>query len=112
MPQVWLTFDEIAEYYDCDAAGARGRVIANQWERRRCSDGQFRVQLPPEAGHEFMVSYASQCETRSAGPDQFDAAMAALRRVFGQLDESASNENPCPVQQSVVTSTSALALAV
>jgi hypothetical protein len=111
MPQVWLTFDEIAEYYDCDSAGARSRAIANQWERRRCSDGQFRVQLPPEAGHAFMLNYASMYEPQSAGPDEFDAAMAALRRVFGQLDESASNENPCPVQPIVATSAGPIALA-
>ena len=48
MPYVLLTFDEIAELFHCDAAGARRRVIENQWERRRWADGETRVHVPPE----------------------------------------------------------------
>jgi hypothetical protein len=46
MPQLWLTFEEIADLFYCDTAGARSRMIANQWERRRCRDGLTRAQLP------------------------------------------------------------------
>jgi hypothetical protein len=80
MPQIWLTFEEIADLFYCDIAGARRRVIANQWERRRYSDGVSRVLLPPEVAHEFMLRHKSKHES----VHEFDAAMAALRRVFSQ----------------------------
>ncbi|HEY3641095.1 MAG TPA: hypothetical protein VGL31_08370 [Xanthobacteraceae bacterium] len=82
MPQLWLTFEEIADLFDCDPAGARRRVIANQWERRRYNDGLTRAQLPDEVAHEFMLRYGNKHESRDASVDEFDAAMAALRRVF------------------------------
>jgi hypothetical protein len=64
MPQIFLTFDEIADLFHCDAAGARSRVIENQWERRRCADGLPRVYVPPEVGHAFMLNYALKFEQR------------------------------------------------
>jgi len=77
MPQLWLTFDEIADLFDCDSAGARSRVIANQWERRRCHDGLTRAQLPSEAAHEFMLRYTRKHESPDAPIDEFDAARAS-----------------------------------
>lgn len=96
MAQVWLTFEEIQDLFGCDAADARRRVIANQWERRRCTDGLFRAQLPPEAAHEFMLRYRSRQEPPAADSSNltskltrnlesnFEAAMAALRQVFAE----------------------------
>ena len=57
MPQVLLTFDEIADLFNCDVPCARSRVIENQWERRRCADGLARVNIPPKVAHAFMVRY-------------------------------------------------------
>jgi hypothetical protein len=62
MPNVLLTFEEIADLFDCDAAAARSLVIQNQWERRRWSDGLPRVQVPPEVAHQFMLHYAAKFE--------------------------------------------------
>ncbi len=100
MPQVWLTFEEVAEFYRCDGAGARGRAFANQWERRRCSDGEIRVLLPSAEARAYMARYLDQCEASEPAPcepeqgdacepelpnaEGFEAAMAALRQVFGQ----------------------------
>src|ERR1700731_2659586 len=88
MPQLWLTFEEIADLFYCDAAGARRRVIANQWERRRYSDGLTRAQLPPEVAHEFMLRYAQKHESRGATIDEFDAA----RRVFSQAEMECTDD--------------------
>ncbi len=84
MAQVWLSFDEIQQAFRCDAADARRRVIANQWERRRCGDGVVRAQVPSEVAHEFfMLSCGSEPESRPAPANDFEAAMAALCRIFG-----------------------------
>jgi hypothetical protein len=96
MPQLWLTFEEIADLFYCDTAGARRRVIANQWERRRYSDGLTRAQLPPDVAHEFMLRYARKHESRGATVDEFDAAMVALRRVFSQTETNECEEDLLP----------------
>jgi hypothetical protein len=82
MAQVWLSFDEIQQVLSCDAADARKRVVANQWERRRCGDGLVRVQVPSEVAHDFfMLRDSHQPESRPPA-DEFAAAMEALRRIF------------------------------
>ena len=48
MAQVWLSFDEIQQVFGCDTADARKRVVANQWGRRRCTDGLVRAQVPSD----------------------------------------------------------------
>jgi hypothetical protein len=83
MAQVWVTFEEIQDLLGCDAASGRSRAILSQWERRRCTDGVMRVQLPAELAHEFMLGYASKHVGRLGTDDEFGAAMAALCRVFG-----------------------------
>ena len=83
MAQVWVTFEEIQDLFTCDAASARSRVIFNQWERRRCSDGVTRVLLPPERALEFMLRHGRKHELRFQSGDDFNAAMAAVCLVLG-----------------------------
>jgi hypothetical protein len=86
MPQIFLTFDEIADLFHCDAGGARSRVIENQWERRRCADGLPRVYVPPEVGHAFMLSYALKFEHRPPAAQEFEGVMFSNSGATG-LDE-------------------------
>jgi hypothetical protein len=84
MAQVWLSFDEIQELFSCEAADARRRVVANQWERRRCGDGQVRALVPSQVAHDFfMLRYRHQPESRPAPVNEFEAAMDTMCRVFG-----------------------------
>ena len=98
MAQVWLTFEEIQDLFGCDAADARRRVIANQWERRRGTDGVFRAQLPPDAAHQFMLRYGGEDASPAVEARNFEAAMAALRRVFaedeGEVSRACRGEEP------------------
>jgi hypothetical protein len=72
MAQVWLSFDEIQQVFSCDTADARRRVVANQWERRRCSDGLVRAQVPSDVAHEFfMLRYRHQPESCPASVNEF-----------------------------------------
>jgi hypothetical protein len=89
MAQVWLSFDEIQQLFSCDAADSRRRVVANQWERRRCSDGLVRAQVPSDVAHDFfMLRYRHQPESRPAPVNEFEAAMEALCRIFGAQADS------------------------
>ncbi len=83
MAQVWLSFDEIQQVFGGDTADARRRVVANQWERRRCSDGLVRAEVPPDVAHAFFMLRRPQPESRPAPVNEFEAAMAALCRIFG-----------------------------
>jgi hypothetical protein len=84
MAQVWLSFEEIQQVFSCDAADARRRVVASQWERRRCGDGLVRAQVPSEVAHDFfMLRCHRQPESRPAPANEFEAAMEALCRIFG-----------------------------
>jgi hypothetical protein len=57
VPQVWLTYEELAEMFSLEAETVRAEVISHGWPRRRCSDSVTRVKLPPGAAHEYMVAY-------------------------------------------------------
>jgi hypothetical protein len=84
MAQVWLSFDEIQRVFGCDSADARRRVVANQWERRRCGDGLVRTLVPSEVAHDFFILCdRHQPESRRAPANEFEAAMEALCRIFG-----------------------------
>jgi hypothetical protein len=89
MAQVWVTFEEIQDLFGCDAASARSQIILNQWERRRCTDGLIRAQLPAELAQEFMLGYASKHMVRFESADEFGAAMAALCQIFGAETDGA-----------------------
>ena len=94
MAQVWVTFEEIQDLFGCDAASARSQIVLNQWERRRCTDGLIRAQLPAELAHEFMLGYVSKHFSGFESADEFRAAMAALCRVFGaQADDVRATSN-------------------
>jgi hypothetical protein len=94
MAQVWLNFDEIQQVFSCDAADARRRVVANQWERRRCGDGLVRAQVPSDVTYDFfMFRYRNKPESRPAPANEFDAAMEELCRIFG----AGANAGPVPL---------------
>jgi hypothetical protein len=82
MAQVWLSFDEIQQVFSCDAADARRRVVANQWERRRCGDGLVRAKVPSDVAYDFFI-LQHRHESRPAPVNEFEAAMEALCRIFG-----------------------------
>jgi hypothetical protein len=54
MPQIWLTYDELAAVMDCDPADARGAAIAIGLDRRRCRDGYTRAKLSPPLVEAFL----------------------------------------------------------
>ena len=96
MAQVWLSFDEIQQVFSCDAADARRRVVANQWERRRCSDGLVRAQVPSDVAYDFfMLQYRRELESRPAPVKEFEAAMEALCGIFAAEASSGTIRPAC-----------------
>jgi hypothetical protein len=101
VPQVWLTYQELGNAFNCDPGSAREAIILNGWSRRRCSDGLTRVKLPPASAHQYMIEYA-----REAIFDQTaDRMVADLRDVLrtagvtgGDISDSASGGTQDPIR--------------
>jgi hypothetical protein len=89
VPQVWLTYEELAEMFTLDAQTVRSEVIAHGWPRRRCSDALTRVKLPPAAAHEYMVSYAARIG-RVRSEDLPDSSVLDLQRQAAALADELS----------------------
>lgn len=47
MPQIWVTDVELAAILRCTAPEARRQSLEAGLARRRCSDGETRVKVPP-----------------------------------------------------------------
>ena len=45
MPQIWMTYREIAELLGCDADEARNQVVQRSLDRKRSRDGFTRAKL-------------------------------------------------------------------
>jgi hypothetical protein len=54
VPQIWLTYDELAALMDCDPAGARGAALAIRLDRRKSRDGQTRAKLTASLTEAFL----------------------------------------------------------
>ncbi|MGP9814517.1 hypothetical protein ACTZWT_23645 [Rhodopseudomonas sp. NSM] len=47
MPQIWVTYEELAVLMGCDRAGAREAAAAIPLDLRKSRDGQTRAKLSP-----------------------------------------------------------------
>ena len=54
MPQIWLTYDELAALINCDPTRAREAAIAFRLDRRKSRDGQTRAKLTPPLAEAFL----------------------------------------------------------
>lgn len=78
MPQIWLSYPELAAFLGCAAEDARPVAIGREWSRRRCRDGLTRVKLTPADAERYMLSCV-EASTR------IDRQVDALRAI---LDEA------------------------
>ena len=60
MPQIWLTYDELAALMDCDPADARSAALAIRLDRRKSRDGQTRAKLTPSLTDALLDSMLRQ----------------------------------------------------
>ncbi|MBR0715862.1 hypothetical protein [Bradyrhizobium liaoningense] len=80
MPQVWMTYDELATLCGCDAAAARHLASHLSLDRRKSRDGCTRVKLNPALAAKFFAA------VRDADFD-LDFAIATLRDTHRQMAE-------------------------
>jgi len=54
MPQIWMTYDELAALFECEATTAQATVIEMKLDRRKSRDGNTRVKLDPRLSEMFF----------------------------------------------------------
>jgi hypothetical protein len=54
VPQIWMTYEELAGLMGCDRAQARSAAAAIGLDRRRSRDGQTRAKLTPALSAAFL----------------------------------------------------------
>lgn len=60
MPQIWLTYDELAALMGCDPAAARAAAAAIGLDRRRSRDGYTRAKLTGALAEAFLDGVLQQ----------------------------------------------------
>ena len=78
MPQIWMTYDELATLSGCSAAEARVQALHLLLDRRKSRDGNTRVKLNPALMARFF-------ETVREAEFGLDDAIAALRETHRQM---------------------------
>jgi hypothetical protein len=78
MPQIWMTYDELATLSGCSAAEARVQAMHLSLDRRKSRDGNTRVKLN-------LALMARFFETIRETELNLDEAITALRDAHRQM---------------------------
>src|ERR1700722_16245366 len=78
MPQIWMTYEELAALLDCSVVDARKRVHLEHLDRKLSRDGKKRVKLSLA----MIGIFIERIKTIDYAPD---LAVADLRQVHAHL---------------------------
>ncbi|WLB52398.1 hypothetical protein AB7008_11805 [Bradyrhizobium sp. 521_C7_N1_3] len=87
MPQIWMTYDELATLSGCSAAEARMQAMHLSLDRRKSRDGNTRVKLN-------LALMARFFETVREAEFDLDDAITALRDAHRQMSGVLSPNQP------------------
>ena len=80
MPQIWLTYDELADFTQRTPIAAREAAIEWGWTRRRSRDGFSRVKLPPIVATLYMAQCLEEADNLLRA-DEFVTFSERLSRI-------------------------------
>jgi len=87
MPQIWMTYDELAGMLDCTVIEARERIHLERLDRKISRDGKKRAKLNPE----MVGIFIARLKTIDSGVDR---AVEDLRRVHDLLSGRSGSLTP------------------
>ena len=87
MPQIWMTYDELATLCGCSATEARMQAMHLSLDRRKSRDGNTRVKLN-------LALMARFFETIREAEFDLDDAITALRDAHRQMSGVLSIDQP------------------
>jgi hypothetical protein len=82
MPQIWMTYDEIAGLLGCSADAARAKAVYRSLDRKKSRGGLTRVKLDSEWTAHFVAAIR---ETDPA----LDEAVRGLQTIHGEMARDA-----------------------
>jgi hypothetical protein len=91
MPQIWMTYQELAGMLGCDETQARERAHFEGLDRKISRDGRKRAKLS-------MPLIAMFIEQIKAMDFNIDRAVNELRQVHGRMNDRAETIDVPPVQ--------------
>jgi len=86
MPQIWMTYGELADLLGCELDAVRERIRHDNLDRRQSRDGKTRVKLDLELAGLFIEKLRS--EPRQAVLEQqpaLDEAIDTMRRLYAEM---------------------------
>jgi hypothetical protein len=81
MPQIWMTYREMADMLGCDADAARAEAIRRSLDRKKSRDGSTRAKLDLELTARFVATI------REANPT-LDQAIRELRVIGNAMSQN------------------------
>ena len=90
MPQIWLTDEELAMEFRCEADEARAISIARGWTRKRSRDGVSRALLPTDMVRAFMASAVLEGDATEAMVAELRATSERMRRPASRIGSRAA----------------------
>jgi hypothetical protein len=78
MPQIWMTYDEIAGLLGCSADAARAKAVYRSLDRKKSRDGLTRVKLDADWTAHFIAA------VRETDP-ALDQAIRSLQTIRGEM---------------------------
>jgi hypothetical protein len=81
LPQIWMTYEELAGMLDCSVAAAQECAHVEQLDRKISRDGKRRAKL--NAG--LVAIFVARIKTMDLSMDQ---AVEELRHVHGLLEQA------------------------
>lgn len=91
MPQIWMTYGELAGLLGCGWDEARDRIRRDGLDRRKSRDGRMRVKLSLELAGLFIAKLKGEMQSQT-----LDEAVDSLRGVHAAM---ATYEDRLPQQQ-------------
>ena len=82
MPQIWMTYEELAGLLDCDVGQARTHVAIRSLDRKKSRDGLTRVKLDQHCMALFIAKIRGADE-------ELDRAILDLRDVHREMARGA-----------------------
>ena len=80
MPQIWMTYHEIATLLDCDIEQAQLEVARRMLDRRKSRDGRTRVKLDQVWTARFYITIGASNQDLDRAIDDLKIAHAEMKR--------------------------------